>query len=128
MKKWMLGFALIVSVSLPGLSHAKGVPLFFQTGDELFEIEGAPVFEDGYSVGYACQRLGLFGADIWTWDCDIMAISIEEFSVGELDPEFKHEMEAEFSLSDRRRGAWNHYGGFALAGLLVGGIALRKRK
>jgi len=84
--------------------------MFFQTGDELFEIEGAPQFEDGFSVGYACQRFALFGADVWTWDCDLMAINIDKFAAGELDEKYKAEMATKYSLSDRKRGFWNQYG------------------
>lgn len=113
---------------MPSLSFAKGAPFFFQTGDELFEIEGAPTFDEGYSVGYACQRFGLFGADIWTWDCKLMAVNIEEFSVGEIDPEMKAEMEAKYSLSDRVRDPWNHYGAFGLTLLLVGGIVVKSKR
>lgn len=127
MNKMIWGIMFSVMCTLPNVTFAKGAPLFFQTGDELFEIEGAPEFEDGYSVGYACQRFGLFGADIWTWDCDLMAINIEEFSAGELDPEFKAEMESKFSLSDRVRGPWNHYGAFGMAFLLIGGAVVKSR-
>lgn len=127
MKKCVWGFLLIVLSAVPSLSFAKGAPLFFQTGDELFEIEGAPTFEDGYSLGYACQRFGLFGADVWTWDCEMMAINMEQFSAGDLDPEFKAEMEAKYSLSDRVRNPWNHYGVIGLAVLFVGGVAVKSR-
>jgi len=127
MKKGIWGLLLAVTFALPNISFAKGVPLFFQTGDELFEIEGAPQFDDGYAVGYACQRLALLGADIWTWDCDLMAINVDEFSAGELDPELKVEMAARYSLSDRVRNPWNHYGAFGLALFVIGGAALKSR-
>lgn len=128
MNKKILGFLLVLMAAIPSVSFAKGAPLFFQTGDELFEIEGAPQFEDGYSVGYACQRFGLFGADLWTWDCELMAVNIEEFSAGELSGEFKQELSAKYSLSDRVRDPWNHYGGFLLGFALVGAIVLKRRK
>jgi hypothetical protein len=127
MKRFIWRFLLLVVIATPSLSYAKGVPMFFQTGDELFEIDGAPKFDNGYSVGYACQRFGLFGADIWTWDCDLMAININEFSAGELDSEDKAKMEAQYTLSDRVRNPWNHYGAVALALLLVGGIAVKTK-
>jgi len=128
MKKIFMIFLLALVLAVPSVSFAKGVPLFFQTGDELFEIEGAPTFDGGYSVGYACKRFGLLGADVWTWDCDLMAINTEEFSAGELDAEMKAEMSSKYSLSDRKRNPWNHYG-IALIGLfLIGGGALKARK
>ncbi|MFC3151297.1 hypothetical protein ACFOEK_09695 [Litoribrevibacter euphylliae] len=127
MKKAILSLLILCAAIVPNVSFAKGAPLFFQTGDELFEIEGAPQLEEGYSVGYACQHVGLFGADIWTWDCEIMAVNVEEFSAGNLDPEFKAEMEEKFSLSDRSRNPWNHYGVFGMALLLIGGAAVKLR-
>ena len=125
MRKSIWRFVLILLVTFPSLSFAKGIPLFLQTGDELFEIEGSPTFEEGYSVGYACQRFGLLGADVWTWDCEIMAVNLVEFSVGELDPEFKSEMEETYSLSDRVRSPWNQYGIAILVLVLVVGIAIK---
>ena len=128
MKKSLLGAVVAASLLVPSLSYAaKSAPLFFQTGDELFEIEGAPQFEDGYSVGYACQRFGLFGADIWTWDCEIMAVNVEEFSAGELPDEMKEEFSKQYSLSDRKRGVWNHYGAILLGGLLIGGAVVKSK-
>ncbi|OZG71349.1 hypothetical protein BTA51_20570 [Hahella sp. CCB-MM4] len=128
MKKFFLAVLLAVGALAPTMSYAKGVPLFFQTGDELFEIDGAPTFEDGYSVGYACQRFALLGADVWTWDCDLMAINVEEFSAGDLDDEYKAELSQQYSLSDRKRNPWNHYGIFALSALFIGGAVLKTRK
>lgn len=127
--KRIASVALLAALAVvPSVSFAKGAPLFFQTGDELFEIEGAPKFEDGYSVGYACQRFGLFGADIWTWDCELMAVNVEEFSAGDLSAEEKEEFSKLYSLNDRKRNPWNHYGAIGLAVVLVGGAALKKRK
>ncbi len=127
MKKYIVSLCLISLFVIPSLSFAKGVPLFFQTGDELFELDGAPTFEDGYKVGYACKRFGLFGADVWTWDCHIMAINVEQFSVGDLDQNLLTEMQAKYSLSDRKRNIWNHYGAIALGLVLVGGIAVKSK-
>lgn len=124
--KNILSVFVLMLVLVPGISFAKGAPLFFQTGDELFEIKGAPAFDEGYSVGYACQRFGLFGADIWTWDCKLMAVNIEDFSAGELGDELKAQMESTYSLSDRVRNPWNHYGVFVLLIALVGYFVVRR--
>jgi hypothetical protein len=127
MKSGIFGAILISLALIPSVSYAKGIPLFLQTGDELFEIDGAPQYEGGYSVGYACKRLGLFGADIWTWDCKLMAINLEKFSAGDLDDKEMAEYSAKYSESDRKRGPWNHYGIFILsAGLLGVGIIKKK--
>ncbi len=127
MKKYIVSLCLLSLFAIPSLSFAKGVPMFFQTGDELFEIEGAPTFEEGYQVGYACKRFGLFGADVWTWGCELMAINVDQFAAGDLDPKLKAEMESKYSLSDRKRNIWNHYGVIALGLVLVGGIAVKSK-
>lgn len=128
MKKAFLGLLFVLGFTSSSLSFAKGAPLFFQTGDELFEIEGAPKFEDGYSVGYACKRFGLFGADVWTWDCDLMAVNLTGFSAGDLPDEVKAEYSQKYSLDDRKRTPWNHYGVFGFALVLVGGAMFKMRK
>jgi hypothetical protein len=128
MKKHIRHIFLLVLLTIPSLSFAKGIPLFIQTGDELFEIEGAPTFEDGYKVGYACKRFGILGADIWTWDCNLMAINLDEFAAGDLDQDYKTEIEGKYSLSDRKRNIWNHYGAIALGLFLVGGVAAKSKK
>ncbi len=127
MTKLYKTFLLALLLMTPALASAKGLPLFFQSGDELFEIEGAPVFDDGYKVGYACQRFGLFGADVWTWDCKLMAIDLPNFSAGPLTAEQKTQYESQFSLSDRIRNPWNHYGAIALVLALFGFIAIKAK-
>lgn len=130
MKHRALGALLCACFLIPSVAHAKGVPLFFNTGDELFEIEGAPQFGDGYSLGYACKRFGVFGADLWTWDCELMAINVEEFAVADLPPEMLSEFQQQYSLSDRKRGFWNHYGAATALVLLIGfaGFSARSKK
>jgi ABC-type multidrug transport system permease subunit len=128
MKRGVFTVLLLAVLLLPSLSFAKGVPLFFQTGDELFEIEGAPAFEDGFSLGYACERFALFGADIWTWKCELMAVNVGEFSAGDLGDELKTEYSKVYSLSDRKRNVWNHYGIFLLVAVVIGGIAIKARE
>ena len=127
MKSSVFGVILVALSLTPTLSFAKGAPLFFQTGDELFEIEGAPQYDGGYSVGYACKRFGLFGADVWTWDCKLMAINIAEFSAGDIDAKELAEYSAKYSLSDRKRSVWNHYGIILLLIGLVGLGIFKKR-
>lgn len=127
MKKLILGCILILSSAIPSIALAKA-PLFFNTGDELFEIEGAPNFDDGYSVGYVCKRFGVFGADIWTWDCKLMAINISDFAAGELPAEMKSELSQKYSLSDRKRSPWNQYGIWGMLALVLAYSVLKLRK
>jgi len=116
----LLTFILLISSGAAHAAKSTGIPLFFQTGDELFEIEGAPEFEDGSSVGYLCQRFALFFADIWTWDCRIMYVFMEQFSVEEVSEEELGEYQGSYKTGDRKRSFWNQYGFITL--LVLGGI------
>ena len=116
----LLTFVLLVSPATAHAAKSRGIPLFFQTGDELFEIEDAPEFEDGSSVGYLCQHFALFFADIWTWDCRIMYVFLEDFAVEEIPEEELSEYQASYTTSDRKRSFWNQYGFITL--LVLGGI------
>lgn len=118
MKKLLLNLILSFSFLFPAVSYA-GVPLFFNTGDELFTIEGAPEFDEGYSVGYACQRLGLFGADLWTWDCELTAVNLEEFSVADLPEEMLAKLSDKYTIADRVRSPWSQFGGIGILLVLV---------
>ncbi|MDQ8038003.1 MAG: hypothetical protein REI12_11320 [Pedobacter sp.] len=127
MNRFFACLLLALAASLPLSAHAKGIPLLFNTGDEIFEIRDAPKYGDGFSAGYACKHLGVFGADIWTWDCKIMAVNKAEFSVGAIDPAEAAELSQKYPLSMRERNVWNHYG-FAAILLIMGGFGLISRR
>ena len=120
MKKAILLLLVSVCCSLPSLAAAKGVPLFFNTGDELFEIDGAPTLEKGYSIGYACKRFGIFGADLWTWDCELTAVNLDKFSVTDIPDQLLADVTGKYKESDRKRNVWNHYGALIVALALAG--------
>jgi ABC-type multidrug transport system permease subunit len=127
MNKLKLCFLLFICCAFSPVTMAKGIPLFFNTGDELFEVEDAPAFDDGYKVGYACERLGVFGADIWTWNCKLMAINVGKFSAGDLPEDMIKEFNQKYSESDRIRNPWNHYGAVLII-IIVAGFTLLNRK
>lgn len=127
MNKLKLCLLLFICCAFSPITMAKGIPLFFNTGDELFEIEDAPAFDDGYKVGYACERLGVFGADIWTWNCKLMAINMGKFSAGDLPEDMTQELNQKYSESDRIRNPWNHYGAVLIV-VIVAGFTLLNRK
>ena len=71
--------------------------------------------------------MAVFGADLWTWNCELTAVNLEEFSVWSLD--LVAEYSQQFSLDDRKRNPWNHYGAFILLVGAVGlGISNKKKK
>ena len=127
MNKLKLCILLFICCVFSPATMAKGIPLFFNTGDELFEVEDAPAFDEGYKVGYACERFGVFGADIWTWNCKLMAINMDKFSAGELPEEMLQELNQKYSESDRIRDPWNHYGAAVIVALIAG-FSLWNRK
>ena len=121
MRTILLTFILLVSSGAAHAAKGARIPLFFQTGDALYEIDGAPEFDDGSSVGYLCQRFALFFADIWTWDCKIMYVFMEEFGVEEIPQEELCEYQGSYTSSDRKRSFWNQYGFITL--LVLGGVS-----
>lgn len=125
MKSKLMMLCLICASFFPAISYAKGIPLFFNTGDEIFEVKNAPDLGQGFKVGYACKHFGLFGADVWSWDCQLMAVNKADFSAADLEPEQQQQYQAEYPLSSRDRGIWNHYGILILL-LVIGGYGLLK--
>lgn len=120
MKSTQILLCFMLLSFLPTLSQARGIPLFFNTGDEIFEVKNAPDLGDGFKLGYACKHFGLFGADLWSWDCELLAVNKADFSAADLGSELKTKYEGTYPLSSRERSFWNHYGIIAML-LLVGG-------
>lgn len=114
---------LFVLALLPMAANAKGIPLFFNTGDELFEVaplpqELADEYPSEVKLGYHCQHFGVFWADAWTWDCNLAAVDVKGKSYGDLPDEFHESLSAKYSMSDAKRGFWNHYGLASIAGVI----------
>jgi hypothetical protein len=56
------------------------------------------------------------------------AVNSEQFSYAELPPDIQKEYESKYTLSDAKRGMWNHYGIWLLAGVLVIGGLMKTKK
>lgn len=123
-KRWIafIAFYCLCTVS----AHAK-VPLFFNTGDELFEV--APYPEEiiqkypeakNSKAGYKCDHFGIFWADVWTWNCKLVDV-VNENSYAELpsDVTAKLSSDPKYSLSNAKRNFWNHYGFATVIAALV---------
>ncbi|MFB2539765.1 MULTISPECIES: hypothetical protein [unclassified Acinetobacter] len=119
MKKILMALTLALAFTLPNVAMAKGI-LIFNTGDEIFEIKNAPTFDDGFKLGYACKHFGLLWADVWTWDCQMMAVNPDRNEVADLPADMKQQFQSQFSESDRDRGFWNRFGIFILALIFIG--------
>lgn len=110
MQSKIILLSLIFASFFPKLSYARGIPLFFNTGDELFEVNNAPDLGEGYKLGYACKHFGLFGADLWSWDCELLRVDKANFTAAKLDTETVAKYESLYPLSTQDRNFWNHYG------------------
>jgi len=114
--------ALCLFAAMP--AHARRGFALINTGDELFEV--APFPADvvraipaavSSQVGYKCSHFGLFWADIWTWDCKLVAVTGEN-SYGDLPDELVAKLAADpqYAMSNAKRGFWNHYVFWSLVG------------
>ena len=128
--------ALAAATCLP--AHAKRGALVFNHGDELFEVGDFPpgvLVDDrmasSIKAGYKCRHVGVFWADVWTWDCHLVAL-LGEDRYADLPVHVVARLEGQpaFRMSQARRGLWNHYGFWSIV-VAVGAVAgygvLRRR-
>ena len=128
-------FVLLILMASP--AHARrGIPLllFFNTGNEMFEagkfssdmLREFPDLAD-YQPAYMCSRFGLFGADVWTWDCHMVAGQLSAESYADLPEGYAERLQAEYPMSQAKRGLWNHYGIIMALGVLIGWGFLKRK-
>lgn len=112
----LLVVLFVAGASAPALAK-KGV-VVVNTGDELFAV--APFPADvvkqyprtaDIQVGYKCSHFGLFWADVWTWNCQLVAVTGEN-SYADLPPAIHDQLAADprYAFGEAKRGYWNHYG------------------
>lgn len=119
---------LALMLAFPLAAHAAKVPVFFGTGDEMFVVGDFPKEfvdkyqpEAGMKLGYKCQHFSLFWADVWTWDCKQVGV-VSENSYATLPAESLSMLSGkEYSMSEAKRGFWNHYA-FPTALALIAGL------
>ena len=115
LRHFFLLLALCLAVSTQ--AHAKRGFMLINTGDELFEVAAFP--EDVIQkiprasqakVGYKCDHFGIFWADVWTWNCKLVAV-LDENSYADLPDEISSRLstDPQFALGKAKRGFWNHY-------------------
>jgi len=126
----MLVAAAALLVLVP--TAAAGIPIPVNTGNEVFEVGPLPESlelespESGsWKLGYLCDRFGVMGADVWTWNCKLVAYDEKGETYSDLPAEVRGEMEAEYPMSMAKRGFWNHYGIVVLLGLMAVGTAAK---
>ena len=121
-------------------AHAKRGIGIINTGEELFEvapfpadvIAAVPQAKD-LKVGYKCSHFGVFWADVWTWDCQLVGVENEN-SYTTLPDGLRDKLSADpqYGYSQVKRGLWNRYGFWAaliaLAALVgIGAVAGKKK-
>ncbi len=130
LKRLLLILALCLVAASP--AHAKRGLLLINTGDELFEVSPFPddVIKDlpgakDAKVGYKCSHFGLFWADVWTWDCKMVAV-LGEDSYADMPNELATRFGADpqYGMNHAKRGFWNHYAFWLLVGVFVVVVAL----
>ena len=130
-------FAFILLILAASPAHARrGFPLllFFNTGNEMFEAGNFSTdmtrkFPDltAYKPTYLCSRFGLFGADVWTWDCHMVAGQLAADSYADLPEGIAQRLQAEYPMSQAKRGFWNHYGILSALGVIIAWGFLKKK-
>lgn len=126
-KKFLVGLTLCLLLGIP--AHAKVRLAVINTGDELFEvaafpsavIEQYPAAKD-LMAGYKCSHFGIFWADVWTWDCTLVAVSGTD-SYSDLPADVTSQLSADprYLFKKAKRGFWNHY---AFWTFLMGALAI----
>jgi hypothetical protein len=121
-----------LSTLAPAPAQARGL-VIYNTGEELFEVADFPQdmvaqypgLKD-YKISYTCQRFGLFWADVWTWDCKLMAGNISTNTATDVPQELKATLEKDYPFDKAQRNYWSKYGiitmlgGFVLLGMMKG--------
>lgn len=122
----VLGLALMI-LCLPSRAEAKGIPLIYNTGDEIFRTGPlpAPLDKDpelsGYEAGYLCQVKGVMWSYFSVSDCKPVAYKGDAYVDA---PEVVKAVSAKYTEADMQRGIWAHYGWLGVAALLLVGIGL----
>lgn len=91
-------------------------------GDEIFDLGPALPSRPETHVGRLCQHLGLFWADIATWNCRLVFTNADLTRYGELPAGIKAVIEVQYADAKPDRGIWNQYGAFVMLGVV--GLAL----
>ena len=120
----LLAAALLLLACVPVAEAKVRIPMPIHTGQEVFEVgplpdelqKWKPELKD-WKIGYMCDRFGILFADVWTWDCKMVAYDGKE-TYSELPPDWRESLEAEYPMSKSKRGFWSHYGIVVLLGLI----------
>jgi hypothetical protein len=127
MKNLVVGLGLILAVLFfPGRAEARGIPVIYNTGQEVFEAGPLPAPFDqveelrGYQAGYLCDITGVLWSYFSVRNCKAVAYKDTSYSD---DAELVKAISAKYTEGDMKRGVWGHFGWMLMAGvLLLGGL------
>ncbi|MBW4602784.1 MAG: hypothetical protein KME29_25255 [Calothrix sp. FI2-JRJ7] len=119
-----ISFATLSTLA-PAPAQARGL-IIYNTGEELFEVADFPQemvaqypgLKD-YKISYACQRFGLFWADVWTWDCKLTAGNISTNTIADIPQELIPKLEKDYPFDQVQRNFWNKYGFITMVGIFA---------
>lgn len=127
----LLSSALLLLSAAPVAEAKVRIPLPVHTGQEVFEVGPLPDELQswkpalaGWKVGYMCDRFGVLFADVWTWNCRMVAYDGKD-TYDDLPEDWRRSLEVDYPMSKAKRGFWNHYGIGVLALVAVATGALR---
>ena len=128
MRAHLLGMLVVLTVLVsPALAYAKGVPLIYNTGQEVFATGPLPPPYDqveelkGYQAGYMCDIKGVMWSYFSVTNCKAVAFKDDQYTD---EPELVKAITAKYNESDMQRGIWGHFGWMGMALLVLAGAAL----
>jgi hypothetical protein len=110
------------------IKPAAAVPLFYNTGEDIFEAGPLPAPFDqnpeyaGLKAGYKCDVFGLFWAYFWISNCEPVAFQGDKYLA---EPDVAAAVAAKYPQDQMQLSPWQKFGKFAVGGGLLLLIALR---
>lgn len=109
------------------------IPIPVQSGKEVFEVGPLPASLKSvnpklakWKLGYMCEHMGILWADLWSWDCKLVAYDEPSKTYTDLPEPIRLQLEAKYPMSKADRGFWNHYGIVVLIVIVMVLGALKK--
>ncbi|MGC4089192.1 MAG: hypothetical protein QM756_15170 [Polyangiaceae bacterium] len=128
MKNLVVGLGMVLGVlALPGRAEARGIPVVWNTGQEVFETGPLPAPYDqvkelsGYRAGYLCNVGGVMWSFYSVKDCKPVAFQGTSYSD---EPELVKALTAKYTESDMQRGVWGRFGWMGMIGVIVIGAGI----
>ena len=130
MKSWLsVIVAAAAMLCLPAIAHAKGLPIVYQTGEDIFvagdgslpaELGEAPALK-GFQAGYRCDVFAVMWAYFSVTECKPVVFKGDTYAD---DKEISAAVLKAHSEDDIQLGFWGAYGKFPIGLLALGGLGV----